>query len=355
MAKISDNIEELKTRLRLSPDFLSLFFFGSEDYLKDYYLSEIRQKYVKDDALDHLIISAIDGNMQAISKLSDAVSMPSMCGSTKLIEMHEIQFAKLKNDEIKALAEAIDTAKEYGGNIIVIYATNDIYAPGAKPENDAIYKAFSKFALPVWFDLQSDAKLVPWIVRHMAKEKIEISANCAEELIAFCGHNMRYRAGELEKLIVYLKSKQKQNCESDDIYFVCSPNEEYSEFAYQNAITSFDCERALLMLKYKKENGEDASVPMAQLLGVLGDMLKVKLAVSSDMGVDNVAISQKLSMHEYRVKLYISSVRQISLRSLLAAYKMCYNATLSQRQNTADPYGTVETLICRILPGIKKG
>ena len=350
MAKIADNISLLQKNLKEAKMPSAYLFFGAEIYLAQHYLKALRKTYA-DGEMNHIRISAIDSFSDAVAKLRDAAAMPAMFAPAKLIELHEVDVSKLSSSDISALCDAAQSAIEYGDNVLVLYLVSHERIFGARPEENAVYRALCEKFTPVFFDLQQKQKLIPWAQRHLQNEKIAISSADADFLIDYCSRNMSYLASEIDKLCIYLRAHGKDTVRREDILTVCNPEPEFEEFAFQNSILSLSLDEALRVLDYKKGMGEEPDILMAQIMSTLGDMQKIKLCTAS--GLSYTEAAKKLGMNEYRAKLYAGGVRNIDTDALLNAYLEAYDCLVSLHSTAFEPYVQMRTLLCRILPSMR--
>ena len=108
------NINDFKSRLKSGSPTGWYIFAGEEDYLKKFYLSELRRSILGDDDLglavfNHVVFDAMDMDIAA---LAEAIESPPMMQEYKLIEWRFANITDMKESEIKAFSDKIFTLKE---------------------------------------------------------------------------------------------------------------------------------------------------------------------------------------------------------------------------------------------------
>ena len=103
------NTSDFKARLKAENPSGWYIFAGEEDYLKKFYLAELRRSVLGEgdtglEVFNHVVFDALDMDLGA---LAEAIESPPMMQEYKLIEWKFANFSSMKENEIKAFAEKI--------------------------------------------------------------------------------------------------------------------------------------------------------------------------------------------------------------------------------------------------------
>jgi DNA polymerase-3 subunit delta len=186
-----------------------------------------------------------------------------------------------------------------------------------------------------------------FIKNSLAKNEIEASEDSIDKLILFCDSDMTRITNELEKLISYVLSQGREVIEPNDINNITAPNKEISPFDFTNALMRRDAKTALYILSDMKYRGEDPIIILSTVSRVLADLIRVRGCM--DKGMTKAEISQKYSMHEYKVKLYMEQLKNVETLSLFAIAESARNADVALKSSPVDRFTLLERLICELV------
>ena len=119
-----------------------------------------------------------------------------------------------------------------------------------------------------------------------------------------------------------------------------------NSFALGSAIADGNSALALRILATIKAQKIDPVAVMGELSKTLADMLTVKLMASAGLHPKDIATAIR-TRSDYRVKLYMGKVRDLSAEKLSRAVDMCVDADIALKQSSAG-YIEIEKLICAL-------
>ncbi len=338
-------VDELKKALKSGP-LPWLILGGEEEYLKRYYLKEIRARLISDEGLAPFNHIRFEGNELDIERLSDAVKTPPVFAEEKLVEWHLCDLDKMKAEELEKLRALCDEKENYPGVTVLFYAEAGKLQYGQYPKRpSARYQALSECMQIVWFAPSTDGQLINWILRHFEKEKLLCQRSVAEGLLARSGHGMDTLAGEIEKLSAYLHANHRGEVTLADVTSVTSVTFEADAFGLSNAILAGDAAAAYENLGDMKNRRQEPTMIFGSVFRIFCDLYAVALLREEGLSPD--AIREKTGMHEYKVKLYLRALGKKSARELSAILSRCRRLDLSAKLGQAD-YGALERLIAEI-------
>lgn len=321
---------------------------GEEEYLKRYYLLKMRESVLCDESFasfNHTSVNYLDGGFGG---LAEGVSMTPFMQEKRLCELSGFNFNSAKDTQLKALASIVTDAEDNDECVFIIYADTDLYdsSKGSKTVTK-VKKALGDGVKTIVFEKTTPAKLSVWIRRHVEHEGLTISDGDCRFMIDRCGRSMQVLSGEIEKVCAYKHAKGEGEIKREDIIYICAKNEEIGAFALANSVLEGNITETFRVLgEYKRGDGDvKPKGILSSICGVYCDLCAVKEL--SDEGFDEGAISKKLSMHEYKTKLYVRTAKGISAQKLERALALCIEADTDMKLGVVD-YIALERLLCNI-------
>lgn len=340
---------ELRDRIKRKESDGLFLFCGEEDYLKRYYLGELRRLVVTDESLAPFTHFVYEGETVDFGALRDAVCTPSFFGEKRLAEWHLAAIDRMSEKELLALETLAALVRETPDVTVVITATADAFDTGTDRRPSKLYKRLDGALSVVSFPRSSGAQLVSWIGRHFAAEGIACTPALATLLIDRVGHSMDVLASEIGKLVAYLQANQLTALSEKEIEFVSVKTVESDAFSLSNALLDGKTEDAYRFLGDMKRRRIDPITVLGQLSRLYGDMLTVLLL--SEEGMDQKTISARLKMHEYKVGLYLKAARKSGTAALEKKLALCAELDASMKNGT-PAYNGLERLIAESASGI---
>ena len=335
-------VADLRKALK-NPPLPWMIFGGEEEYLKRYYLSEVRKALVDDATLAPFNHIRFEGESIDFGKLSDAVKSPPVFAEYKLIEWHLCDFEKMKADEMKALSDLCALREDYQGVTVIFYAEAERLSEGQNPKKPARrFTELSEMLDIVMFPRSTDAQLLDWIARHLKHEGIEESTEVGHALIERCGHAMDILANELDKLAAHAHATGKTALTPADVEHITCPTFEADAFGLGNAILSGNAALAFQNLRDMKNRRIDAAIIFGSVFRLFSDLYTVALLREAGLAPD--AIAKRAGIHEYKTKLYLRAIGRRTAESLGITLEKCRRLDLAGKSGTAD-YAGLERLI----------
>ena len=341
--------KELKTAVK-SPCG-GFFFFGEEDYLKEYYEKEIRKAVICDEGLAPFNEVIFDDETFSVPSLADALASPPMMADKRLVRVHLSSYNSLSDGDKKELLELYGEVKASPDTVLVISISPGGFDAGTEKRPTAAFKAIRDRLNAVDFPLQSEAKLVSWLSRHMAQSSLASSPEVLSQMISLCGRNMFRLGSEAEKVASYALSKGMNTVTEDVVRRVVTVTPEEDAFRLANSVLAGDRGSALDCLRNAKGRGENPIKLLASVSAVFCDMAAIAHLASG--GADKYAIASALKIHEYRVGLYMKACAGIRPEALDRTVAMCAEADVKMKTSSSG-YIPLERLICAALTAERK-
>ena len=339
---------ELKERIRAGTLDGVFLFCGEEEYLKRYYLGEIRKAIVPDEEMAPFVHFLFDGAELECEKILDIARMPSMFATGKLIEWHNVDIDHMKEASLKELEALTEELQNEAGCTLILTATAEDFDTGSEKRPSKKMTRLGKCLFPVVFFRSSDAALVSWIKRHFAAEELSFTPTLPTALLARVGHDMDTLNHEIEKLASYAKANGLSLISEKEMEFVCIRTVESDAFSLTNAILDGKTEEAYLYLGDMKRRRVDPITVLAMVSKLYADLLSV--ALLTEEGKTEKEIAKELGMHEYKAGIYFRNAKKTGVSAIEAKLALCARIDASLKNGTSS-YRGLEQLVATL--GIK--
>ena len=334
---------ELKNAIKTA-DFNRCFVFGGEEeYLKRFYIKELRRVILCDDfaSFNHFVF---EGERIDFSRLYDAVASPPMMSEYKLVEWHLANFNSLKDADVQRLEDFCRDLKDYPYSCVIFSVGHEQFNVGNLPKKPTkLYNAVNEAADVIIFGRSTDAQLLAWIQRHIQHEGLSGDASVCRAILAQCGHDMDVLSSEIEKLCAYAKANGMADIDEKTVGGVCSSVTESDAFGLSNAILSRNKAQAFDALLDMKRKKIDPTIVLGSIFKIYTDINAI--ANLAEDGMSPKDIAQKLKYHEYKVNLNLKYARATSLSSIEKILMECKNIDVAVKTSMVNAYTAIEKFI----------
>jgi DNA polymerase-3 subunit delta len=323
-------------------------FFGEEDYMKSAAIRMARETITEaDPAMAAFNDVRLDGLDFTPAALLDAMTVPPMGAERKVITVTGLNLSTLRAADMDKLCEALSEIPDYPYNLVIISAAADTFDPGNLPKKPSeMLTNLGEYLTPVYFERNTPAKLAGWVQKHYHHNGVAADPKLCQFTIEYCGRNMFTLAGEIDKVVCYVRAKGRSTATEEDVRTAAIPAMEYDAFAFTNAIMERRRADALDILADLKLRRVEPLYILSEVSRVVCDLLAVR--TMADGGQTPEEIAAGLKMHEYRVGLYLKQARRADLSLLQSAVTAAETADRALKRSAADGYGVIERLICSL-------
>ena len=337
---------QFRTEMR-QPKAGAFLFYGDENFLKRRELEAIRAKVCPDPAFaafNHFVYN--DENYDSAA-ISTAIGVPPTMADLKLIEVNGVQFGDFrKKEDLEALENWLLSAQKSVDTVTIIYTTAESFDAGDAKSPSAIMKLVSKYAVPVSFEHESTQRLVLWVSKHFAAEKIIAEPPQCVYLIDSVGHDMCSLDNEIKKLSYYLRHIAAERLENSHIDFVCPHNRELGAFEFADSILDCNVEKSFVILSEMKRRNAPVQLIFGGMTKIYTDLYSLKLAADAGLTPDDAA--KKFGMHPFVAKLRMARANSCDIRALSAIIEKCSDVDEALKTSPSDDYISLEKLIIQV-------
>ena len=337
-------VNELKERIKSGNLSGAYLFAGEEDYLKKFYLSELRSAIVTDKSLAPFNHIVYDGEELDIPALTDAVKAPPMMSDYKLVEWRYPDLTSLSESDAEALEELLKIREEYGYSVLAFITSDGGVELGTPKKKSKFEVRFDKNLSIIRLDRSSDAQLAVWIQRHLDAEGVKYSADLPSSLLFRSGRSMQTLKNEIDKLTALAKSRDTV-LSAKDVELIATPTTECDTFAFSNALLARDKQAALTALADMKARRVDPTVILGMTAKVICDLVNV--ASLSEEGMNSKDIAKALSMNEYKLGLYLTSAKKLGCERADALLAELSRVDVASKFGGIGGYTSIEIFIMK--------
>lgn len=339
------SLDILKARIKENNISGVFLFCGPEEYTKDHYASLIRKKVDSSPLpeFNHIYFNASSGK---ISELEDAVySLPYMW-ENKLIEIVDLESAKITESDAEDYARIFSDIPDYLTILAVLRydeQTDENRNSKSKSGLSAFASVVKEHGLVVEFETEKADKLITWITRHFNAKGVKFDMNVPREIVNVCGSDMYILQGEILKLTeVYSGAPITVS----DVHKYCCANSAYKYFDIATALNKRDIIGAKRILESLDLDREKIPMAVGFLAKNYSEMLLVKTAIASGKVYD--VIAKELKIPQWRVGKIASASGAVDIKMLSFAISQLASADMKLKSFRGDPQKILELTFYRI-------
>ena len=326
-------LNDFKSLLKSDNASGAYIFAGEEDYLKRYYLGQLREKAVGDGSFATFNHAVYDGEEIDFSSLRDDVMSPPMFDRYKMIEWRYPNFEKMKESDLVELEKLLDLVKATDYAVLAFLVSDGDVDLGTPKKESKFVKRFKERLNILSFAKSTDAQLLSWLKRHFDAEGVTVTADVVNTLIFRVGHSMTVLNNEVTKLCMLAKARGLDRITVQDVEAVSSSTPECDTFALSNAILERDKKGAFLALEEMKSRRLDPIMILGMMSKTYTEIVSVVMMLRDGTNSNDIQTATK--MNPYRLKLYLVAAKRFTPEKA--------NAILSElaRVDTGAKYGGV--------------
>ena len=208
----------------------------------------------------------------------------------------------------------------------------------------------------VQFEPLDDQSAARWAIDYAADAGCAIDSPTASGLVATVGVSLTQLAGELDKLINFVRDPAAARGAApritrEEIDLLVRHTREHSNFELTDAIIAGERRRALRLLD-QIYAGSDESVQSLSLMinGAIAANFR-RLIVAREMmrlNLPNEEIAQAVGMSPYAVTFLNEKARRIDERRLTRGVELVARTDLALKTSLATPKMLIEVLVCEL-------
>ncbi len=355
----ANNLQLLKDRIKSGQTSGCYIFYGDEEYTKNHYTKLLLEQagnslnitsfYSTEFNLVDFLSACETNAVESFDMFSlDQEETDDDDGAFRVIKLYSPDLSTLSKKDIDYL---VDFLSELPEKTIVIFW---FYAGEEDAVTKGIYKKLDESALTVNFRREPVASsiLVTWVLRHFAKEKLNVDRYVAVHLCQTVGNSMTDLKNEIDKLIDYLRYENRDTLEKADIDFICIKSTNAQIFDISNGALAGDFQKAAKALNVLRDKKEKPILILGTISKAINDLCVTDSYIKR--GVAIPIISKNTQTPEFVVKnnsaILTSRNRDFKGNESfpLACSKLCLEYDKKLKSSRTDGYELLLELIYKL-------
>lgn len=348
MAKpVAENIalRDLKAAIRSGEVNRLYFFHGEETYLLNYYLEQLR-KLLVDEVTESFNYHKLTIENFDIQSFADSVENLPMMAEHTFVWVDEIDLFKQPEDMRKKFQDVLTDIPDYCTVVFTYVTTSWKPDKRLKEYHDALMKS----GTVVEFPKQEPRELIPWITRHFAARKKQITPQLCTYLIDLTGGTMTTLISEIEKIAAF--SGADAVCKAD-IDAVCEPVLDAVTFQMTDLMGEGRYGEALLKLQELLKMQQDPLL----ILGTIGAHFR-KIGAARILSENGKGAGDLMSMYkmgDYAARKTMAAATKFSARFCKKAAELIMETDIQLKSAGADEEKLMELLVLNLTQEARNG
>ena len=341
----SDALQELKNDLRAKQLQRLYFFHGEETFLLHHYLEQIK-KQLLDELTESFNSHKLTQETFDMQSFADSVENLPMMAESTFVWVDEVDIFKLSDGDREKMAEILSDIPEYC-TVVFTYITTP-WKPDKRMKK--LWDAVEKAGCTVEFAKQEQRDLIPWVTRHFAARKKQISTDLCAYLIDITGGTMTALSGEIAKIAAYSGADEIRK---SDIDAVTEPVLDAVVFQMTDFMGQGEYGPALLKLHQLLKMQQE---PLA-ILGAIGGHFR-RLAAARillDSGKGSSELMRLCGISDYASRKTMSAAGKFSSRFYTKAALLVMETDYQIKTSFDDAQRLLELLLLQLAQEARNG
>lgn len=340
-----DGLELLKADLKKGVFARLYTLYGDEDYLKKFYLSELKTKLL-DGADEEFCYFKYDMQNFDIVSLCDNLESYPFCGGNKLIVLENLELSKINESDKKQMLARFSELADF---VTVVFYYDSIFLQvdyAVKLKRQGELRELAKFGPSVDVSIRGRAELSRWVARHFKAAKKRISPAAIEFLLSYTDNSMVNLKTEIDKLICCPEAEVTER----EIQQICSKSFDADIFDATAAVADRKFEEALRIIDGLKERKTEPIEVIYGIASVFTEMLYVKAALEAGV-FDAAKIVSDFKIkpsRKFLITRYLSKVKGESMDFFKEALRRCLAADHELKSGRGDKWLVIEKMLCEL-------
>lgn len=331
-----NNLDKLKSDIKLNTPARLYVFYGEEAYLRRYYLDSLHKLLVEDfaEAFNYHRFSAETISLQGVL---DSIEALPMMAQRSMVQIDDVNFFALGEDA-NAYAKFFSDIPDYC-TVVLVYETVEFRIDKRRKALAEVLET----ATQVEFTQPSERELISWVGRHLKKQGKRITVEDAQYLIHRVGGSMTALLAEIGKLAAYVEEETVSRAHID---LLVEPVLEAEIWDLTDAVAAGRYERALQALRTLLQKQEEP----VMILGAIGGQMRRMLAARRlmDGGKRQQDLMKLCSIGSYPAQKTMDNAKRLSERFCARAAELCLEADEKLKTSYDAPERILEMLVLEL-------
>lgn len=348
MAKTTDQkntLQQLKADLKAKDPGRLYIFHGEETFLLHHYQEQLRKQLV-DELTESFNFHKLNNETFSMEDFADAVENLPMMAEHTFVWVDEVDIFKMDEGQRTRMGEILSDIPDYC-TVLFTYETVQ-WKPDKRLKK--YWDIIESNSLIVEFARQEQRDLIPWVGRHFAAHKKQISTELCAYLIEITGGTMTALAGEIGKICAYSGADQ---IKKSDIDAVTEPVMDAMVFQMTDLMGRGEYNVAMQKLRQLLKMQEE---PLAILGAIGGHFRRIGTARTLlDNGKTAGELGKLYGLKEYPAKKTMESARRFSAAFCEKASVLILETDYKMKSSFGDKERLLEILVMELAMEARRG
>lgn len=339
MAEIGE--QQLRKQIKENSFENAYLIYGEESYLKEYYVSQMREKIV-DKTFESFNYHFFDGKDISLDEILKDAQMLPMMSEYNLVVARDYPVDKTQSD-IKLLEEYLSDCPD----TTVFILWYDSLEPDVKSAKfKKLIKAFDSAGAVVNMQKRSESDVARLLVSGAKKRGAVLDIENAKYLISVSGNDMKNLLNELDKLSYFVKGGEITKDIIDNMATKCLQARIYDLSKF---VVSGNSDKAYEVLDTLFAMKEEPVIILSAISSVYVDMYRVKCAKTAGFTYDDVAKHYNYRGREFALRNASRDCANLSEKQLTSSLDAITNTDIKMKSTAVDKKLLIEELIIKLI------
>lgn len=325
------------------------FIYGEDTYRSRQKLKELKTAFISKHDQGGLNVTHLDGEKLDIEKFRNAVSGSSFLADKRLIVVENL-LSKNKGQKVfEEINDFLYASQELPKDNSLIFWEGESFAKKKfvskkdkklTPKKTSLLNNFLAEEYCWQFEPLPNAQVVGWIQKKINEEKINISADALQALIAYIGNDLWQLSQDLEKLMAYC---QGRDIATSDVELLVKAKFNDNVFHLADAISQKNKKLALRLLSGQLNGGNSFDEVFPMIIRQFRILLQIKEKV--DNGFPTTHLASELNLHSFVVQKALVQALRYKLPQLKKIYSQLLDIDLQRKTGLNRPEILLDLLI----------
>ena len=340
--KKSNGAAMLKNALKTGSFDRLYLITGDESYLKEYYLTQLKQKVV-DETFREFNLVELEGKSMTPEALSDAIESYPAMAERKLVVVTDFDLYKAPAAFQPVIETILTDLPEY--ICLVFYYDILEFKPDKRTK---VHQRLEKTACIAEFSRMEERELISWLRRRFRELGKTIDDGTCSYMLFLCGNSMTNLVGEIEKAAAFATVEKITQYHIDA---VCTRVLDAVVFDLTDAISAQRFDKAVALVNDLIAQKNNEITIFTTIIRHIQRLYAAKLNTEARGGESS--LFELLGTHSsYYARQIVNASRKTTLPWLRNAAKICGETDTLLKSSAADRQKLLELAILGMAGGV---
>jgi DNA polymerase-3 subunit delta len=317
-----------------------IFLYGTNSFLIREKLGAIKNKFYAQNPGDFGLEELYGDEISNVEEMKSKLSASSLFSSKRLIILKNI----FSGVDLEFRAGLSEDLSKLSSEVTLILTEN------SKPDKrEKLYKNLIKIAKCQEFLELEPREIISWISEGVALMGGSIEKAASQKLLLLTGDDLESIAHEVEKLILFAKSRGRREISESDVDEMVRAKYSPQIFPFIESVVGGRSKEAFEVLEEFYEIGENENY----LLSMITYQFRTLICIADlqRRGVTRNLIAKEAGVHPFVLSKSLPLLNKYSWEKLLLAYERILEADSNMKNGKVEPRLALDLLVAKLSTG----